>query len=373
MAEIRKLPLTHQTMFAELTARCMDTSFDEHFAETGSFVRMAVKGRRYWYYSGYKPKSAAPERQRVKLYVGPVEDPEITRRVAAFRDIKSDYAERRAMVQSLVAAGLPSPAGLVGDIAEGLWKAGLFRLRGVLVGTLAFQTYSGFLGVRTPNAATMTGDADFAQFHSISGEVEDEVMPPILEVLRAVDGSFKPIPHQTHTAATTKFRNRSGFDVEFLTPNRGSDDHQGKPSPMAALGGVSAEPLRYLDYLIHAPVRSVLLHKGGVPVTVPAPERYAVHKLIVAQQRRDDDNGRQKARKDIQQSTLLFQALDLERRLDDLGSAWMEAWDRGPAWREALAASLPRLDQASVDLLARAVSLACVHIRKHPQGYGFDS
>jgi hypothetical protein len=293
--------------------------------------------------------------------------------VDAFRDIKVDYAERRAMVRSLVAAGLPSPAGLVGDIAEGLWKAGLFRLRGVLVGTLAFQTYGGYLGVRMPDAATMTGDADFAQFHSVSGEVEDEVMPPILEVLRNVDASFNAIPHLTQATATTKFRNKRGFEVEFLTPNRGSDDHQGKPATMPALGGVSAEPLRFLDYLIHAPVRSVLLHKGGVPVTVPAPERYAVHKLIVAQQRRDDDNGRQKARKDIQQSTLLLQALDLERRLDDLGSAWMEAWDRGQAWRDALGASIVRLDKGSVDLLARAVSLACVQRRKHPDGYGFDT
>ncbi len=373
MIEVRKLPLTHQTMFAELTSRCMDASFDAQFPERGSFLKMEVKGRRYWYYSGYRSKSSGPEGQRVKLYVGPADDPEITQRVEAFKGLKVDYGERRKMVQSLAAAGLPAPPGFVGDVVEGLWKAGLFRLRGVMVGTLAFQAYSGYLGVTIPDATTMTGDADFAQFHSVSSEMEDEVMPSILEVLQAVDPSFKPVPHMTQTTAATKFRNTRRFDVEFLTPNRGSDDHQGKPSTMPALGRVSAEPLRFLDFLIHAPVRSVLLHKGGIPVTVPAPERYAVHKLIVSQLRKDDDNGRQKARKDIQQSMVLIEALNIERRLDDVGSAWMEAWDRGPSWREALSASLGRLEKVSADLLAQAVTTACENMRQEPTEYGFET
>ena len=358
MSDLRKLPLTHQTMFAELTSRCMDASFDEHFAENGSFVRMEVKGRHYWYYSKYKPTSTASAATRSKIYVGPAEDAEITRRVEAFQDIKVNYAERRTMVRSLVAAGLPAPTGIVGDVAEALWKAGLFRLRGVLVGTLAFQAYGGYLGVRIPNAATMTGDADFAKFHSISAELGDEVQPAILEALRAVDPTFHPVPHRAQSAATTKFRNRLGFDVEFLTPNRGSDDHRGKPTPMPSLGDVSAEPLRFLDFLIRDPVQSVLLHKGGVPVTIPAPERFAVHKLIVSRQRKANDNGRQKARKDLQQSSLLIQALSVERRLDDLGHAWIEAWQRGSAWREALSASLNRLDATTTDLLKRSVNFA---------------
>jgi hypothetical protein len=170
--------------------------------------------------------------------------------------------------------------------------------------------------------------------------------------------------------ATTKFRNQAGFDVEFLTPNRGSDDHKGKPAPMPALGGVAAEPLRFLDFLIHAPVRSVLLHKGGIPVTVPAPERYAIHKLIVSDQRKDDDNGRQKARKDVRQSGLLIRALDMERRLGDVGLAWMEAWDRGPAWRDSLTAGRARLDADAARLLERAIVAACTETRKDANIYG---
>lgn len=49
---------------------------------------------------------------------------------------------------------------------------------------------------------------------------------------------------------STQYRNSSAYRVDFLTPNRGSDDHQGKPAKMKALSGAGAEPLRHLDYLI---------------------------------------------------------------------------------------------------------------------------
>jgi hypothetical protein len=73
------------------------------------------------------------------------------------------------------------------------------------------------------------------------------------------------------------------------------------PSPMPALGGTSAENLRFLDFLIYEPVRTVLLHREGVSVNVPAPERYAVHKLIVASRRLTDALGRAKRDKDLLQ------------------------------------------------------------------------
>ncbi len=64
----------------------------------------------------------------------------------------------------------------------------------------------------------------------------------------------------------------------------------------------SAQPLRYLDFLNHQPVRSALLHRAGVAVLVPAPERFAVHKLIVSELRRADRESAAKARKDREQA-----------------------------------------------------------------------
>ncbi|GLS31006.1 hypothetical protein SAMN04488498_11481 [Mesorhizobium albiziae] len=228
-----------------------------------------------------------------------------------------------------------APDRLTGDVVEAMATAGIFRLRGVLVGTVAFQTYAGHLGVRLPGASLQTGDADFAQHYSISSSVEDS-LPPILEILRSVDPTFREIPHRSDPLRVTQFQNASRYKVEFLTPNRGSDDYTDNASPMPALGGASAQPLRFLDFLIHEPIRTVMLHRSGVPVTVPSPQRYAVHKLIVASRRQSDPNGIAKREKDIYQASLLVEALHATRRQDDLAEVFAEAWGRGQHWREAI-------------------------------------
>jgi hypothetical protein len=368
---VERLPLAHQTLYAELQQQVLDAAFDDQFPENGTFVTRERKGRIYWYYEGYETTSGgATEARKYSKYVGPQDAPEIAKRVEAFRRTKTSFRERRALVTSLRDAGLPTPPPFVGEVVEALWKAGIFRLRGVLVGTLAYQTYAGLLGVRLPVAPIMTGDLDFAQFHSVSMLIDDS-MPPMLETLQAVDKTFREQPPLDGNAVTA-YVNDKNFRVEFLTPNRGSDDNVGQPAKMPALGGASAQALRYLDFLITNPVQAVLLHKGGVPVTVPAPERYAVHKLIVAVQRKNDANGMTKARKDAQQAGHLIEALTLNSRQADLGFAWMEAWDRGPRWRENLAAGRKRLTGKQTGLLRAAVKEACQHENKALSEYGFD-
>lgn len=151
------------------------------------------------------------------------------------------------------------------------------------------------------------------------------------------------MPSVNAKGQASAFANATGFTIEFLTPNWGSDEHQGKLTLMPALGGASAEPLRYLDFLLYNPVRSVLLHNTGVLVNVPAPERYVVHKLIVVTHRRHDPEDLAKASKDAAQAGTLLEAMAAERRPADVGAVWMEAWQRGPKWREALTAGRFRL------------------------------
>ena len=329
---MQEIDLQFRTMFAELIQRSLDDRFLKDFLPDGSFVSVPVKGREYWYYT-----SAMQEGKRSRRYVGPASDPDVTRRVEEFSRLKSNAKNRRMMVSALNRIGLPGPDNFTGNIIEALSNVGLFRLRGVLVGTVAFQTYSGMLGVRFPNAAMQTGDADFAQFHSISAAIDDS-LPPMLDVLQAVDPTFREIPHQSDTRKTTRYGNDRDFQVEFLTPNRGSDDHQDKPSKMPALGGASAIALRFLDFLIHEPQRSVLLHKYGVGITVPAPERYAVHKLIVAARRQGADNV--KRQKDAWQAGMLIECLIQLHMGELLADALHEAMERGPAWKHAIANGL---------------------------------
>ena len=361
---MQAIPQTYQVLYSELSQRAIDAQFSVDFPVAGRFISMESRGRRYWYFDLSTERGAKKRR-----YVGPVDDPEITARVEAFRDIKADHRERRKIVSTLIReAYLPRPDPLAGDIVRALADAGYFRLRGVLVGTTAFQCYAALLGVRLPNAVLQTGDADFAQFHSISVAVEDS-LPDMLEVLRGVDAKFLELPHQADTLKSTRFANRSGFRVEFLTPNTGSDERSGRPIAMPALGGASAEPLRFLDFLIYQPVRAVLLHGAGVPVLVPSPERYAIHKLIVAARRRRDDDGSAKSRKDLRQAAALMEAQIETRQSEALADAFMEAWGRGPAWREALTASLRTLEPERRDAVMGELAASVRQLGSDPALY----
>jgi hypothetical protein len=332
----RRIDLIYTTLVAELLDRTLDAEFDAEFDESGAFLKVRSKGRDYWYYKA----SMRNGRADVRSYVGPVDDAQISKRVEAFRAHKNDYQARRRIVATLVReARLFRPEARIGDVVEAFWKAGLFRLRACLVGTIAYQAYSTVVGYRLAGTAMQTGDIDLALFHSISTAVGDSIAP-VLEVLRGVDESFRAVPQLGDDRGSAKFEASAGLRVEFLTPNRGSDDHAGKPARMPSLGGAAAAPLRFLDFLIHEPVRTVLLHKGGIPVLVPDPARFAIHKMIVAARRLP---GSQKDLKDLDQADQLAEALEANGRVAELRELFQEARGRGPAWRAALGASLVRM------------------------------
>lgn len=364
---MREVDLVYRTIFAELCERVMDASFESDFDLAGRFVPVEVKGRRYWYFD------QTVDGANKRTYVGPAAEEEITRRVEDFRNLKNDRRARRKLVSTLVReAGFPQPESMTGDIVAALAKAGLFRLRGVLVGTVAFQCLGGVLGVRLPSAAMQTADADFAQFHSISAAVGDS-LPPVLNLLHEVDPSFHDVPHIADGRASTQFASDTGYKVEFLRPNYGKDEYGDTPARMPALGGAAAQPLRFLDFLIHEPVRSVLLHKSGIPVTVPAPERFAVHKIIVAARRNRDAIGYARSSKDLHQAAALASALGTVRRHGDLAMAWSEAWERGPAWREALETGISYMQPDQRDVLERTLEEGLEEIDVDPTEYGLTS
>ncbi len=337
---ISETSLTVQTAYAELLDRSASAAFSEAFASQGDFTPKIIRGRRYWYFQSQMDDG---RRQR---YVGP-ETPELLEQIAKHRQSRDDRRERRALVSTLIrSASLPSPLRKIGDTVAALAKAGVFRLRGVLVGTVAYQTYAGLLGIRLPAAAIQTSDIDVAQFANISIAIDDKT-PAMLDVLREVDPSFRPVPN-LHDHRVTSYQAAKGLRVDFLTPNTGPDTDT--PKALPALG-TDAQPLRFLDFLIHDPVPAVLLHDTGVPVIVPAPERYALHKLIVAQRRRDVSPKRQK---DIQQTQALLDAL-AQRRPSELRAAWAEAWRRGGKWRQLLGEGLAFVDSAVRDRFLKLV------------------
>ncbi len=321
--------LVIQTVYAELRERCMADAFAAAFAQSGSFVSKTVRGKTYWYFQEPAGKG------RAQKYVGP-ETPELLERIAAHRQARDDQSERRALVSTLVRSfGLPRPATQIGAVLGALSEAGVFRLRAVLAGTIAFQAYPAMLGTRFPSAALQTGDIDIAQFSNVSVAVEDQAPPP-LEILKAVDPTFRDIPSQGDSRKSTAYIAKGGLRVEFLTPNLGAES--ARPRTLAALQ-TAAEPLRFLDFLIHEPEQAVILHDTGILVAVPQPERYAVHKLIVSQRR---PAGAAKREKDIRQAQILLDIL-AQKRPDALRAVWNEALGRGRAWREHVLAGLQQI------------------------------
>ena len=149
--------------------------------------------RKFWYYKGYeKPLTAGGGRQFLK-YVGPEIDPAIQRRVEEFRRIKTGYGVRRELASKLRAAKLPRPTRLEGEVLAALARAGIFEMEAVLIGSLAYQTYSGVLGVRLPAAPAPADDLDGAQSYAIA-RLPDDAAETLLGALQSVDPTFHPVP-----------------------------------------------------------------------------------------------------------------------------------------------------------------------------------
>jgi hypothetical protein len=333
--------LVLQTTYAELQERCAAAAFHDAFSEDGTFVSKTIKGRRYWYFQ------QSSNEGREQKYVGP-ETPKLLERISEHKRTRDDERERRALVSTLIRSfRLPRPILEIGNIVAALASAGVFRLRGVLVGTVAYQTYSAMLGEKLPQTILQTGDVDIAQFKNVSVAIAEQT-PPILDILKSVDKTFRSVPHLHGRENVTSYIAKGGIRVDFLTPNEGPDTDA--PQPLPAFK-TDAEPLRFLDFLIHDPEPAIILHDAGTYVLVPSPQRYAVHKLIVSRRRKE---GTAKRDKDIQQASSLLRLL-AERRPQDLRSSWSEAYARGKTWRQLLGEGLAQLPSAVRDTTLRAV------------------
>ena len=339
--QLRRLPLTLQTTYSDLLARLQEDAVREL---GGTPVLRERRGRKYWY-SVQRLADHSVER-----YLGPDTSEvraSVNRALEAKEDLRQREKQRGRLARMCREGGLLRVDAQTGKVLLALSKAGIFRLRGVIVGTHAFRCYSGHLGVEVTEALAATEDIDVAAFHSVSVALDDRMDPALAEALIQI-GPFvaRPSLHEQPTAWRDR---RSGVLVELLTPNLGPE--RDKPLELPALGA-HAVPLRFLDYLIHEPIQTAILYRSGILINVPRPARYAVHKLIVATRR--GSSSAAKATKDIEQSAALIRVL-AEDRPDELEEAFLEARARGPSWREAVDRGSRRLPRDAKAALANSV------------------
>ena len=301
----------------------------------GTPTHVSRNGKIYWY-DTYRVGSDVKKR-----YIGE-DSEELRARLEQHQQLKAEADERRKnrtrLVRLLRAEGFLNLDAATGSLMSAMAASGVFRLGGTIVGTHAFRLYEGELGVRYGlDLMAHTDDIDIASFSRLSLALEDAATPPLEQVFR--DFSFVPQPSLQADKTWRWKQTRSDTLVEFLTPSFGEKEGVRE---LPALG-VDAQGLHHLNYVIADPIKAAVTYRSGVMVQIPQPERYAIHKLIVADRRRGGENAL-KSEKDRRQAAFLIEVL-AEDRPDELREAYEDARSRGPKWRARIDATLGRMPE----------------------------
>jgi hypothetical protein len=322
-------PLAHSA-YHDLLASLRDEAVSDI---RGTPTRTERNGRVYWY-DTYRVGSAVK-----KTYIG--EDSEQLRgRLERLETLRDDRDQRRRnrsrLIRLLRAEGFLGVDAATGSLLNALAVGGVFRLGGTIVGTQAFRLYEGELGVRFAfDQSAQTQDIDIASFERLSIALEDEVPEPLEKVFK--DFSFEAAPSIDQHKTWRWKQTRNEMLVEFLTPSFSEAEHL---RPLPALG-VHAQSLHYLNYLLAEPIFAAVTYRDGVLVQIPRPERFAIHKLIVADRRLEGSDSL-KSIKDRLQAEFLIKVLAADRP-GDLQDALDDALSRGKRWRERIKATVERM------------------------------
>lgn len=318
------IPLSLQTTYRDLLERQLRRPVPEI---EGSIALVGNKSGRYW---------VARRRIGARVFesrVGPDNDDnriraeDLRRQNDALQEWKRDTGR---LVSQLRAAGMPTPTPGTGKLINALARVGLFRSGGVLAGTHAYGLYALELGAYPKHDLAMTEDVDIAALKSVS--ILSQRTGSLLSSLEGI--GMRPVagPGEEHPV---RWQTEDGVVLDLLTPKG-----RGRKTSVRHEGlGVWAQALSYLDFSLENTIDAVALYGEGIPVRIPAPERFAVHKLIVASARRG--TYRAKSEKDLAPAEWLIEAL-AESRPFELLDAFEQARSRGPKWRRAIEGSLDR-------------------------------
>lgn len=338
---MEKQPLENQTLYAELLEqlRSLDTIRSIGFLD-GSFVAKTVKGEAYVYFQHYDASGA-----KKQLYLGR-KTGILDELIAKYQTERNDFAPDLSSIERLCAqlrvGGALTADNATGRVIRQLAESGVFRLGGVLIGTHAYIALGNVLGVMWEHGGIRTRDIDIAGNRSTERELEivlprnDADIPSALESLKM---GFFPIPQLDSQQPSTSFMVRGNkLRVDVLTDQRG---RLNKPVYIPRFK-TAAQPLRFMEYLLEEKIPAVVINGGGTLVNVPTPARYAIHKLIIAQERGAETMV--KRDKDFLQA---FQVLSVlrEERPGDISLAVDNAVQRGPGWIKRVESGMRELDR----------------------------
>lgn len=279
----------------------------------GSIKKEQRKDSFFWYWIGRDH-----EGKTKRLYIGP--DNADTRSLVEKLSDRKDEANVakdsiRRTVQAYLAVGGQSNEPAHFNIMAMLADQHLFDKGITVVGSHAFVSLCNGLGIKSSSEFCKTTDLDFARPQGISLAIPDDrsLKTDIPAAIKAFDNHFFPVPELDRKQPSTSFsNNRTKVIIDFLTVDRDSN----KPVFFDDIN-VAATPLKFMDYLLGGnPFKGLIIGKYAIPVNLPDPARFAIHKLIISQER--PMHLRAKSTKDVRQAAHLLNYFKVEGLDDDI-------------------------------------------------------
>lgn len=330
---IERLSIETQTLHAELLERLCACEAQRNIGNLeGTFTFKTIQGVEYAYFLHYTPGG-----KRINISLGR-RTATIEQLMAQHREGRTDAAIDVVGIRELCAqikAGRAATADqATARVVRELEAGGIFRVGGILVGTLAFSCIGNLLGVVWDRTTLATRDIDLAFERSVSIAVP-HVTANIPKSIESLAMGFFPIPRLDPRQPSTSFTIRkTPLRIDLLTPQQGVRSEAPVHIPRL---NAAAQPLPFLDYLFEDPVRGAVLNGDATLVLLPQPLRFALHKLIVSQER--EAAAEAKKYKDLWQAHQILAFFEQERP-GDFEPAWKDLISRGPGWRKRAEAGL---------------------------------
>ncbi|WP_028227926.1 GSU2403 family nucleotidyltransferase fold protein [Paraburkholderia ferrariae] len=243
---------------------------------------------------------------------GPQGDPEVDARVESMQARIDESKDLVGRIRELAKLGFQVADNKTYATMGVLYNHGLFQAGAVLVGSHAYAVLLNSLGIKA--IAYQTDDVDIARGRQLA--LQNVPSGGLLEILKETGIDFVPVPPFNKREPSTSFKQagKTRFHVDLLVP---SDDNSFPTVAVPELGA-HATGLPYLAYLLGQSQMGTLLSRhGAVPVRVPDPARFAIHKILVSRLR---TNMLLKSQKDVQQACVLLAMLG-EHRSGDIEAA----------------------------------------------------
>ena len=330
-----------QTAFASLSSASLLETVRSIANLPGSFSLKNIKSKPYWYYQ--TPDLTGGQTQ---IFIGRA-TAELTALIDIHRNGSGAKFHLKQLAQQAMAVGCPYITASHAKIIARLSDAGFFQAGGILVGTHVFMGYQNYLGLRWVSGA-QTADLDFANAgKNISVAIPSDVKMDMGTAIDSLKMGFVPVKSLT----TYVKSDESDLQIDFITSmHRGGDT----PVLVKALNA-TMQPLKFMEFSMEAPIQLVLLaQQGPITVTVPPPEKYAVHKLLVYGER--PQSGRVKSLKDLEQAAALIEYLG-QHDAQALNAAWVDLIGRGDGWLQRAQQGLLALKERYPSIDTRALAL----------------